>query len=133
MKVTGEFAITRWDEEPYYEAATGAKLTKASIEQNYTGELTGSSANEYLMSHKSDGAAQFIGMEYIKVQIGDKKGGFVIEHKGAFDNGVASSDFVIVSGSGEGDFEGVLGQGHFASLTNKPGHAQYEFNLEFTS
>ena len=114
-KLEGIFQVTGWDEKPYSEESDGSKLTKAQVTQTYTGSIEGSSQVEYLMSHQDDKSAVFVGMEKVTASIHGKSGSFIIQHSGKFENGVASSNFVIVAGSGQGELSGIEGSGSFES------------------
>lgn len=81
----------------------------------------------YLMSYQSAGSAVFTSFETLTATIDGKIGTVVIQHNGAFEQGVASSSFVIVSGSGNEQLVGLTGSGSFRSTEN--GQAKYQFSL----
>ena len=127
-KLEGIFQVTGWDEKPYSEESDGSKLTKAQVTQTYTGSIEGSSQVEYLMAHRSDKSAVFVGMEKVSASINGKSGSFVIQHNGKFENGVASSNFVIVTGSGQGELTGIEGSGKFESTEH--GKSDYQITIK---
>lgn len=114
-KLQGIFQVTGWDEKPYSEDSDGVKLTNAKVTQTYTGSIEGQSQVQYIMAHNSDKSAAFVGMEKVTASINGKSGSFAIQHNGKFENGVASSNFVIVTGSGQGELSGIEGSGSFES------------------
>ncbi|WP_286264860.1 DUF3224 domain-containing protein [Thalassotalea atypica] len=125
---TGNFEISTWNEEAYVEQADGTKQSHAKITQTYRGDIEGSSSLQYLMSYHSPTVAEFVGFETIIAAIGDKKGQFIVRHLGKFEDGVASSSFVVVAHSGTDDFSGLYGSGEFSAPAG--GVAQYLFNFE---
>jgi len=123
----GTFQITGWDETPYNEHDDGSKQTHAKITQRYIGDIDGLSELQYLMSYTRDGNAVFVGFENVSCTIDGKSGGFVIQHNGKFEAGVASSHFIIVEGSGTQGLVDISGTGTFTSADN--GQAHYTLTL----
>lgn len=125
----GTFQITGWDETAYQENADGSKKTHAKITQEYCGDISGSSELQYLMSYQSDGSAVFTGFETISGTVAEKSGTLTLQHSGKFENGVASSNFVIVADSGSGELSGITGSGRFKSGQGGTANYQLEFAL----
>lgn len=123
----GLFQITGWNEEPYSEGEDGVKQSYAKVSQSYSGAIEGTSSVHYLMSYQGAGSAVFNGFETFSGTIADKTGTVVIQHNGTFQQGVASSDFVIVAGSGKDQLAGIKGSGSFRSTEN--GQAKYQFTI----
>ena len=127
----GRFAIKNWDEKPYSEGDGVPKLTKASVEKTFTGDLEGQGHVEYLMMYRSDGTATFVGLERITGRIGGKTGTFVLQRIGVFENGEAKENYSVVPGSATGELTGLKGQGDSAV-----GHGMehpFELSYEFDS
>ncbi|WP_076542914.1 DUF3224 domain-containing protein [Shewanella sp. UCD-KL21] len=127
LQISGVFQITNWDEATDIEHPDGAKQTSASISQMYSGDLEGVSQPKYIMCYTADGKAVFCGYENVEVSINGKSGSFVLQHNGKFDNGVASSDFIIVPNSGQGELVNIAGKGAFTS--GEKGQAEYQMEL----
>jgi hypothetical protein len=125
--LNGIFQITGWDEKPYLENDDGSKQSHAKINQNYFGDLQGSSDIQYLMTYQMDGTAIFVGFETVTGTINGKTGSFVIQHTGKFEAGAATSNFAIVPNSGKNELTNISGNGFFISGEN--GQAKYEFNI----
>jgi len=123
-KVGDVFQIIAWDETPYCKNEDGSKQSHAKISQTYRGTIEGTSELQYLMSYQSSSSAVFVGMETIQGSIKGKPGSFILRHNGIFENGVACSDFTIISNSGKGELAGIEGSGSFRSGEN--GQAHYE-------
>jgi hypothetical protein len=126
--IIGMFQITAWDESSYFETDNGAKLTQAVVTQRYQGALQGQSEIRFLMSYQDKANATFVGFERFTGRLGDKEGSFVLQHKGIFAAGVASSEFELVELSATGDLAHLFGKGHFVSTEN--GQANYQMTLQ---
>ncbi|MGQ0600224.1 MAG: DUF3224 domain-containing protein [Anaerolineales bacterium] len=121
------FEIKRWDEKPFSEIEGGGKLTRASTAKVFRGEIEGESELEYLMAYRLDGAASYVGIEWIVGRLGGRSGSFVLQHAGVFEDGVAKSTCVVVPGSGTGELRGLRGEGRYAA-----GDTQYhEMTLDY--
>lgn len=123
----GIFQITGWDETPYLENADGSKQSLAKVTQNYSGSIEGSSVIHYLMAYESKHLAIFVGFETITASIEGKQGTFILQHKGKFENGIASSIFSVIPNSGTGDLSNIEGSGSFTSGAG--GQANYDLSI----
>lgn len=126
-QLTGTYQITGWDETPYNENEDGSKQSLAKITCAYTGDIDGVSQVQYLMAYGRDGNATFTGFETIKGSINGKQGQIVLQHNGVFENGVASSEFEVLTSSNSGDLSQVKGAGNYRSGEN--GQAGYQLTL----
>ena len=111
IHIEGVFEIGSWDEAPFDEAIGVAKLTRASVVKTYSGEVEGTSATEWLMAYQPDKTATFVGLERIKGTVGGRHGSLVLQHVGRFEEGAATGELVVVSGTG--DLKGASGSGSF--------------------
>ena len=122
-----KFQVKSWNEKPYDEMEGGPKLTRATVAKSFSGDIEGDGTVEYLMMHREDGGTTFVGLERIVGRIGDRRGSFVLEHKGTYEGGTAKATWSVVSGSGTGDLSGLRGEGGFASA-----HAdEYAITLDY--
>ena len=124
----GKFDIASWDEEPYIEVDDARKLTRALVTQRFSGDLEGDGSVQWLMFYRTDGTADFVGMQHVEGTLRDRKGSFVLETTGTFDGAKAAADWTVVEGSGAGDFEGVQGTGRMDAPMGST--ATYEFNFK---
>lgn len=122
---TGSFQITAWDEAPLGEDEDSPGMTQASVKQRYSGLIEGESRVAYLMMHRADETARFVGYEKIFGAVDGKRGSFTLEHRGSFEAGVAESAWTVVPGSATGELAGLTGEGVFRS--GEHGRAEYEF------
>jgi hypothetical protein len=111
--VRATFVINGWDEEPFDDAGGGAKLTRASVTREYSGDVEGDSATEWLMAYQLDESAAFVGVERIRGTIGGRRGSLVLQHVGTFADGVATAVLTVVSGTDE--LQGATGSGEFVA------------------
>ena len=109
-QATGTFKIDAWDEEPYAD-----KLTRARVKATYSGDIEGQGETEWLMCYREDKTADFVGFQRIVGSIGERSGRFVFESTGAFDGKEAAGPITIVQGSGTGDLAGITGSGTFSA------------------
>ena len=124
------FEVTKWDEKPYYEKEGELKLTHASVEKTFHGDIEGTSTLEYVMAYPTNGVTSFVGIEHIQGQLGPRAGSFVIQHTGTDDGQQATGQWHIVPGSGTGELKGLKGQGAFSAGRNEPGYG-FEMDYEF--
>jgi Protein of unknown function (DUF3224) len=108
-EISATFEIKGWDEKPFDETSGGAKLTKASVAKEYSGDIEASSATEWLMAYQPDESAVFVGLERINGTIGGRSGTLVLRHVGAFEDGAAKATLTIVSGTDQ--LQGATGGG----------------------
>ena len=127
VHATATFEVKAWDEKPYDEIDEGPKLTRASVTKSFSGDIEGEGTVEYLMIHRDDGSASFVGLERVVGRVGDRSGSFVLQHTGTFEGGTAKTTWFVVPGSGTGDLRGLRGEGGFASA-----HAErYSITLDY--
>jgi hypothetical protein len=129
MTFKGEFELASWDESPYRELDGDRKLTRASVTQNLSGDVTGTGTLEYLMCYAEDGTARFVGFQHVEGSVGGRQGSFVVESVGEFDGTTASGTWSVVPGSGAGDLSGIGGDGRFEATHGPKG--RYELDAGF--
>ena len=121
------FAIKSWDEKPYSEGPDLPKLTRATVQKTFTGDIEGEGQADYLMMYRGDGSATFIGLERITAKVGGKAGTFVLQRTGAFEDGQAKESYSVVPGSATGELRGLRGEG-----TSSVGHGmEHPFTLSY--
>ena len=129
MKKTANarFSIKSWDEKPYSEGKDLPRMTRASVDKTFTGEIDGEGHVEYVMMYRSDGTAAFVGLERITGRIAGRNGSFVLQRTGVFEDGQAKESYSVITGSGTGELRGLRGEG-----TTSVGHAaDYPFALNY--
>ena len=88
----GSFQNTGWDEKTIEELGDGAKLTHASVTQDFSGGVKGEGSAEWLMAYRPDGTAHFVGLQHVRGSVEQRKGVFVVETIGEFDGQTATVD-----------------------------------------
>ena len=129
MKKTANarFSIKSWDEKPYSEGKDLPKMTRASVDKTFIGDIDGEGHVEYVMMYRSDGTAAFVGLERITGRIAGRSGSFVLQRTGVFEDGQAKESYSVVTGSGTGELRSLRGVG-----TSSVGHAaDYPFALNY--
>ncbi len=123
----GRFAIKSWDEKPYSEGKDLPKLTRASVDKTFTGDLEGEGHVEYLMMYRPDGTATFVALERITGRLDGRSGSFVLERTGVFEGGLAKESYSVIAGSATGDLQGLRGSG-----STSVGHGmEHPFELSY--
>lgn len=118
---TSTFTIDHWDEHPYRDATAGGKLTRARVTQTFAGDIDGHGDVEWLMCYRSDGTADFVGLQYFVGRIGERAGSVVLETRGTFDGTAATGPLRAVPGSGTDELSGISGEGELrAPLGGEP-------------
>ncbi len=126
MKATGTFKPTKWDEKTYDQIAVDKKLTNATVELAFTGEIVGTASVVWLMFYRhSDDADQhnasatFVGLMRFDGTLNGKSGTFVMEDRGTFDNGMLNGNLTILPGSGTDALTGITGNANYHSATSE--------------
>ncbi len=134
MKASATYTPTKWDEKPYEQSSPPMRMTKASVEFTFKGQFEGLGKTEYVMFYKAydekdphKSSAVYIGLTRLKGTLNGKSGSFVMEDRGIFEGGRASSVLTIVPNSGTEQLKGIAGSGK-GSATQKG--TQLELNYE---
>ena len=123
------FEVKSWDEQPYDEMDDGPKLTRVHVTKVFSGDIEGDSTLEYLMMHRADGTAGFVGLERVVGTLCGRSGSFVIQHQGTFEGGTASTDWFVVPNSGTDQLGGLRGEGSFALQHAERYSVAFDFEL----
>jgi hypothetical protein len=108
VRATAPFTNDRYDEEPYGEGE-GVELSRVHISRTFSGDLTGESRAEILIT-KSEGGGGYTGQDLITGTLNGKAGSFVIQHGGILGPDGVTNSGTIVPGTGAGELEGITGQ-----------------------
>jgi Protein of unknown function (DUF3224) len=116
----GGFEIADWKENPAG-AKAGAKVTRATVKQRYTGDIKGTGTIEYVMVYRPDKTAEYTGVEIITGSIGARAGSVALLLRGAYDGKEAVTKWTIVRGAGKGDLKDLAGKGEFSAPMGSKG------------
>jgi hypothetical protein len=126
-RATGTLEMKSWDEKPYNEAEGELKLTRSTVTNTFHGDIEGETALEYLMVYL-DEHARFVGLERVVGHIGDRRGSFVLQHSGVYEDGAATTTWSVVPGSGTGELGSLRGEGGFVA---RHGDQRVPFTLDY--
>lgn len=122
MRIYGTYTPTKWDEVTIDVIEERMKLTKATVELAFAGDIEGVAKVEYLMFYSSfdpddmhKAQAQYVGQIRIIGELQGKSGSFVVTDNGTFNAGAAVSELSIIPGSGTEELAGISGIGEYAA------------------
>src|SRR5438067_5930425 len=110
LTISGSFKVAAWDEDSYDER-DGHRLTRASVAQQFEGDIAGEGSSEWLMAYRPDGTARFVGLQLVDGELAGRHGTFVLETTGQFDGTVARWEASVVEGSPTGELTDLTGRG----------------------
>jgi hypothetical protein len=122
----GTILHNNWDEKPYHEAAP-LKSTEAKIDIVMHGAIEATGPARYLMQYPTADTCHYSGYLVLEGTLDGKQGHFIIYEIGAWTNGVASSRWEIVQGSGTGELKGLTGKGTYAAEHDKTVHYELQY------
>jgi hypothetical protein len=135
MRATATFSPKKWDEKTYDQVSPRTKITRASVEFQYTGQVQGEGSVESLMFYSSydehdphKATAEYTGLIRFKGTVNGRTGSFVLEDKGAFEAVTAKSSLRILPGSGMDQLAGITGSGTSVA-TPKSCHLELEYQF----
>ena len=128
-RASGSFEVTSWTEDAYEHVDGGGRLTRAVVEQKFSGAVDGDGAVQWLMAYSADGRAHFVGIQRITGSLAGRTGSAVFETIGEFDGETATGRWTVVPGSGTSGFRGLSGSGSF-SAPHGP-RATYQLDYAF--
>jgi Protein of unknown function (DUF3224) len=107
-------------------------LTRSKVKHRYAGDIEAEARFECLTFSGDAGAANFVGLEHISGRIGDRNGGFILQHIGSVKSGRTESMLNVLSGSGTGDLVGIKGHGRttWTNGTDNPSQVLLEYSFE---
>ena len=123
----GTFQLSSFDENTYDEFGK-AKLTRATIVQEFSGDLRATGTCETLMCYAEDGTATFVGLQRMVGTLGGRSGSFVVQANGGYDGGAARTMWTVVPGSGTDGLRDLHGEGSSVA----PGGPGGSYTLEYT-
>ena len=126
-KARGSFRIASFKEDTYEDRGDGAKLTHASGDQAFSGDIEGDGQVHWLMCYRPDGSATYVGLQRITGSVGGRTGSFVIDASGEFDGAASRGTWSVVPGSGEGALAEISGAGRFEA----PGGPNASYDLDY--
>ena len=127
-RATGSFQLSSWNEETYDDDDAN-KMTLATVEQTFSGDIVGDGAVRWLMAYRPDGTARFVGLQKVIGTIAGRRGSFVLETAGNFDGQMARWAVTVVPGSGSEGLRGLDGAGNFGAEHGPEATYEIEYEL----
>lgn len=128
QQAEAKFQIKKGDENIYSEVSGGPKLTQGHFVMEYHGDIKGEGVLTEIKIYHSDNHASIFGFERITGSVKGKKGSFVLEHIGKFEDGVIKSIRTVVEDSATGELSGLRGEIIFISNQAK----EFEITLNYS-
>ena len=129
VHASGTFKPTSWDEKPYAELEGAPKLTHAHVTNSYVGDIEGEGTSDSLMFYGNEGTATYFGFERVVGRLGGRSGSFVLQGAGTWRDGVATTTWSVVPGSGTEALKGLRGEGGFTA--GSEGDVSYTLDYRF--
>lgn len=127
-RASATFKVESWNEEKTGEAEHGA-TAPARVEQSLSGEIEGAGLAQWLMCHRADETAEFVGLQRIEGRVGGREGSFVLTSNGDFDGKRAAGEMSVVEGSGTGELAGITGAGSFTAPLGSEATVELSYEL----
>ncbi|MHB8509119.1 MAG: DUF3224 domain-containing protein [Candidatus Dormibacteria bacterium] len=125
----GDFSVASWDEKTYEELGVEGKLTRAHVEQAFTGDLEGTGTWDALMCYAPDGTASYVGFVRVVGRLSGRSGTFVAQTAGGYDGTVARWSWSVIKGTATDQLEGLEGQGECRASHGSTGTLALDHNL----
>jgi hypothetical protein len=129
-RALGTFKIESWQEQRYGELEDGGGLARASVVQAFSGDIEGEGSVEWLFCYRPDTTADFVGLQRVAGQIGERNGSVVLRTSGTFDGSQAKGDWEVVPGSATGELRGLRGRGGFSAPIGSEASVTLEYDFE---
>jgi hypothetical protein len=126
---TGTFKLTGWDEAAYEELGGSAKLTRACIYQDFSGDIEAAGSSQTLMFYRTDGTASFIGLQRMTGRLHGRAGSFVLRTDGTYDGTEARTQWQVIAGSGTDELQGLRGEGTAVAPPGPGGSFTFDYDL----
>lgn len=130
MKANTSIKLLEKNLDPFSESEGGIKLAHNDFKLEYSGDMQGEAVEHELWINYPDNTADVYGIESFTGSIGGKKGSFVTEHKGRFEDGMIKKTMKIVKDSGTGELKGISGSSSINSGPAEEFPIVYEYEIK---
>ena len=136
MKLSGTYSVSQWEESAIRPDEDGKRVSKASVELHFIGDIEAKAFVEYLMFYTAfdekdmhNSQAKYVGQIQIVGSVTGKVGSFALNDTGSFHGGLASSRVEIIPDSGTGELASISGVGsYFANAQGCNWELEVSFN-----
>lgn len=132
LRTTGHFTYANWEERALGEEGTFPRLAHAAVTNTFAGGVEAAETTcEYTIVYMTEKTGTFTGMELLTGTVDGRRGTFVVEERGTFDDrGSVHCTFEVVPGSATGELAGLGGTGEFTAEHGSPS-VPYTFAYDF--
>lgn len=130
-RASGIFKSGNWDEQTFQELEGDGKLTRATANFSYSGDIEGECITNYLMVYPSGGVVHFVGLDWITGTIGGRSGSFVLQESGTYAPEQLTATWFVVPGSGTGALTGLNGTGSYTHQQSDGDDVSYTLDYAF--
>jgi hypothetical protein len=109
------FKIVEYKMTPFSEIPEGPTLFTGNFKFHFTGDLEGEGIYSELRTKFNDNYAEIYGLQRFAGSLKGRKGSFVWEQKGNFRDGIVTTEWKVVPGSGTGQLKAIKGEVFFQS------------------
>ncbi|MFI9235378.1 DUF3224 domain-containing protein [Streptomyces sp. NPDC053079] len=133
VQTTGHFTFANWEERSVSPGEASPRLAHASVTNAFSGGIEAADTTcEYTIVYVTEKTGTFTGMELLAGSLDGRKGTFVVEERGSFDDeGTVHCAFEVVPGSGTGELTGLRGTGSFTARHGEPS-VPYTFGYDLS-
>jgi Protein of unknown function (DUF3224) len=109
----GKIDVKTYEPTTYDQPAEGPALVRIRVVEDFSGDIEGTGAAEFLQATRGEDEASFVGVERVTGRLGGKSGTFVLQDEGTLKGTTVSGTWFVVPGSGAGELQGLRGEGGF--------------------
>ena len=110
---TGKINVKTYEPTTYDQPGEGPALVRIRVVEDFSGDIEGAGAAEFLQTTRGEEEASFVGVERVTGRLGGKSGTFVLQDQGTLKGATVSGTWFVVPGSGTGELQGLRGEGGF--------------------
>jgi hypothetical protein len=122
--------VHKYEPGAYDEPTEGPVLTRIHVEESFTGDIAGDGVVEFLQAARTDGSANFVGIERVTGTVGDRSGTFLLQDVGTVADNIVSGAWFVVPGSGTGSLAGLRGEGGFRANLGEGAQVHLDYWFE---
>jgi hypothetical protein len=130
-RATAAIEVHSWSPVPVSEVAGEPSVVRISVEESFSGDITGDGVAEMLQVLRADGSASFVAVERVTGTLGSRSGSFILQDRGTLDTeGQVEGEWFVVEGSGTGELTGLRGTGGFSAKLGEHANAHLDYTFE---
>jgi Protein of unknown function (DUF3224) len=110
---TGQINVKTYEPSTYDQPADGPALVRIRVVEDFSGDIEGEGAAEFLQTTRGEDEASFVGIERVTGRLRGKSGTFILQDQGTLKGTKVSGTWFVVPGSGTDELQGLRGEGGF--------------------